>query len=237
MSYNGEAVATKLNDQMKTLPAAERIELISKQFPHAVFTTSLGEEDQAITGLIAKEKLAIEIATLHTGRLFPETVDLIKQTKIQLGIDIKEYHPLEADIANYTSEYGRDGFYYSVEGRHACCHIRKIKPLQNALSKADAWVVGLRREQSQNRSEVPFAEWSEDYNLMKFNPLADWTRADLTVFIEQNDIPINPLHAKGFPSIGCEPCTRAIKPGEHERAGRWWWENEEKRECGLHVKQ
>lgn len=213
----------------------DRLALIAETFGNAVLTTSLGLEDQVLSWAVAGHARSIRLATLQTGRLFPETVALIASTNERYGLKIEEYQPEAADIETYKSQYGLNGFYDSVEARHACCHIRKIKPLKQALAGADAWITGLRRSQSDNRAHVPFAEWDEANGLVKLNPLADWTAEDMKAAIAENDIPVNPLHARGYPSIGCEPCTRAIKPGESERAGRWWWENDEKRECGLHV--
>jgi phosphoadenosine phosphosulfate reductase len=145
------------------------------------------------------------------------------------------YHPVQDDIDAYAAKYGLNGFYESVEARHACCSVRKLKPLARALEGASFWITGLRRGQSGNRAETPFAEYDAERNLIKVNPLADWDIERIKAYVADNAVPVNPMHARGYPSIGCEPCTRAIKPGEPERAGRWWWENDEKRECGLHV--
>lgn len=223
------------NDKLAPLSLHDRLKLIGDHFPAAVFTTSLGLEDQAITAAIAGLDNPLDVVTLQTGRLFPETVNLIERTITKYDIEIERFLPEPSEVADYAAQYGLDGFYQSVEARHVCCHIRKIVPLRKALSTANAWVTGLRRAQSGNRSNVPFAEWSPEYSLMKFNPLADWSTKQLQDAIAAGDIPVNPLHARGYPSIGCEPCTRAIRPGEPERAGRWWWESENKRECGLHV--
>jgi len=224
-----------LNRQMVYLSLAERLVLIAENYKQAIFTTSLGEEDQMLTATIGNANLDIDIVTLNTGRLFPETIELLDQTQKHFSVNIKEYSPLNSDVDAYISEHGKDGFYNSLTARLSCCHIRKVIPLQKALNSASAWISGLRREQSQNRVDIPFAEWSDDYQLVKFNPLADWSREQLLEAIAKENIPINPLHGRGYPSIGCAPCTRAIKPGEHERAGRWWWENENHQECGLHL--
>lgn len=229
--------AEELNSEMETIAIHQRLELISRYFPDTVFTTSLGPEDQFITHLLAKYSPDTRIVTLQTGRLFAETLDLLEETKTRYKIEIEEIHPKTASVDKYVKDNGLNGFYESVEARHACCHIRKIEPLQRALGSRSGWITGLRREQSANRGDVAFAEWSDDYQLMKFNPLADLSLAQLNASIEQENIPVNALHKRGYPSIGCEPCTRAIKPGEPERAGRWWWEQEDKRECGLHVAQ
>ena len=175
--------------------------------------------------------------TLETGRLFKETFDLIDETEGQYGITITRYVPAQDDIDAYAAKYGLNGFYESVEARHACCGVRKLKPLARALEGASFWITGLRRGQSGNRADTPFAEFDAERNLIKINPLADWDIERIKAYVADHAVPINPMHARGYPSIGCEPCTRAIKPGEPERAGRWWWEQDEKRECGLHVSE
>lgn len=200
-----------------------------------VFTTSFGIEDQAIAHLIFTEKLDIDVVTLDTGRLFPSTYALWAKTEERYGVRIRSYHPDEKALAAYVADAGINGFYYSKEARISCCGVRKVEPLARALIGADAWVTGLRSDQSGQRGSVALASWDAERNLVKLAPLHDWTRAEVMSFVEAYDIPINPLHAQGFVSIGCEPCTRAIKPGEHERAGRWWWESDDQKECGLHV--
>ncbi|CAN7455062.1 phosphoadenylyl-sulfate reductase [Rhizobium sp. LjRoot254] len=227
--------AQSLNDQMAALDLAGRLSLAASLGGRVVFTTSLGIEDQVITHVIGEHRFDIEVVTLETGRLFPQTVKLIADTEERYGIDIRRFYPEKADIDAYAAQYGLNGFYDSVDARHACCGVRKVKPLARALSGAQIWVTGLRRGQSGNRSDTPFAEYDSERNLIKINPLADWDIDRINKLVADQAVPINPLHARGYPSIGCEPCTRAIKPGEPERAGRWWWENDEKRECGLHV--
>lgn len=213
----------------------QRLELIAQHFSKAVFTTSLGLEDQLITMLIASHARSIKVVTLQTGRLFPETLKLFEVTQARYALSITQYEPNPAHIASYTAAHGLDGFYDSVEARKSCCHARKVIPLARALKGADAWVTGLRRDQSDNRSDTAFASFDEARGLIKLNPLADLSTQAMRALITDEDIPINALHARGYPSIGCEPCTRAIKPGEPERAGRWWWEHESKQECGLHL--
>lgn len=227
--------AAELDGRLEAASAAGRLGLVAGLPARAVFTTSLGIEDQVITALIGLDRLPVEVATLDTGRLFAETLALIDETEDRFGIEILRYRPREADVAAYGREYGLNGFYESVKARHACCHVRKLVPLAEALSGADIWITGLRRGQSGNRATTSFAEYDAERGLIKVNPLADWTKEDIDTFVETYQVPVNPLHRRGYPSIGCEPCTRAIKPGEPERAGRWWWENDEKRECGLHV--
>lgn len=234
-SQDLEMRAARLDAELASLDLSGRLALVAAFGGRAVFTTSLGIEDQVITAAIGLAHLPIEVSTLETGRLFKETVDLIGETEERFGLSIKRFHPEQDDIDAYAAKYGLNGFYESVEARHACCHVRKLVPLAKALSGATFWVTGLRRGQSGNRAATPFAEYDAERGLIKVNPLADWSLADIDAFVETEAVPTNPLHKRGYPSIGCEPCTRAIKPGEPERAGRWWWENDEKRECGLHV--
>ncbi|CAN7493862.1 phosphoadenylyl-sulfate reductase [Pararhizobium sp. LjRoot235] len=227
--------ASALNKQLESLDLAGRLALVAGLEGKAVFTTSLGIEDQVITAAIGTSKLGIEVSTLETGRLFSETVALIDETEETYGLLIKRFYPEQDDIDAFAAKYGMNGFYDSVEARHACCGARKVKPLARALEGTAFWITGLRRGQSGNRADTPFAEADPDRGLIKINPLADWDIETIRAHVARQAIPVNPLHARGYPSIGCEPCTRAIKPGEPERAGRWWWENDEKRECGLHV--
>ncbi|MBA3040432.1 MAG: phosphoadenylyl-sulfate reductase [Alphaproteobacteria bacterium] len=234
-SQDQQMRAARLDAELASLDLSGRLALVAAFGGRAVFTTSLGIEDQVITAAIGLARLPIEVSTLETGRLFKETVDLIGETEERFGIEIRRFHPEQDDIDAYAAKYGLNGFYESVEARHACCHVRKLVPLAKALSGAAIWVTGLRRGQSGNRAATPFAEYDAERDLIKVNPLADWSLADIDAYVEAEAVPTNPMHKRGYPSIGCEPCTRAIKPGESERAGRWWWENDEKRECGLHV--
>ena len=227
-------LASTLDAQLQDLDLAGRLALAA-ELGNAVFTTSLGIEDQVISAAIGIHRLSIEVSTLETGRLFKETLDLIGETEERYAISIRRFAPEPEDVDAYAAKYGMNGFYDSVEARHACCHVRKLKPLARALAGADVWITGLRRGQSGSRAATPFAEYDAERNLIKINPLADWDIDAIRAHVAAEAIPVNPLHARGYPSIGCEPCTRAIKPGEPERAGRWWWENDEKRECGLHV--
>jgi phosphoadenosine phosphosulfate reductase len=228
------ALAANLDSKLASLDLAGRLALAA-ELGRVVFTTSLGIEDQVITAAIGTHRLPIEVSTLDTGRLFAQTLDLITETEERYGISIRRFRPEHDEVDAYAAKYGANGFYDSVEARHACCHVRKLVPLAKALAGADIWVTGLRRGQSSSRAVTPFAEYDAQRNLLKINPLADWDIETIRAHVAAEDIPINSLHARGYPSIGCEPCTRAIKPGEPERAGRWWWENDEKRECGLHV--
>jgi phosphoadenosine phosphosulfate reductase len=196
--------------------------------------SSLSAEDQVLTDMIAREKLGIEVFTLNTGRLHEETVALIEKGMRHWGIEIKVYEPEPEAVQNYVTRFGKNAFYDSVDLRKSCCFIRKVEPLNRALKGKLAWVTGQRREQSVTRTVLREQEHDSERNIEKFNPLADWTWDDVLAYAAEFDVPLNPLHARGYPSIGCEPCTRAIRPGEDPRAGRWWWEQADKKECGLH---
>jgi phosphoadenosine phosphosulfate reductase len=200
----------------------------------AVFTTSFGLEDQAITHAIFTAHSNIEVVTLDTGRLFPETHRVWAETEQRYGKRVRAVYPDAPRLEAWIAQHGVDGFRASIAARHGCCGVRKVEPLGRALAGASAWITGLRAEQSPERAAAPYAEIDRAYNLLKLNPLLDWTRARLLAFIRDHRIPYNRMHDRGFLSIGCEPCTRAVKPGEPERAGRWWWEQQEKKECGLH---
>lgn len=198
-----------------------------------VFSTSLGQEDQVITDAICRNNIPIRIFTLDTGRMFPETYDLLDKTVARYKSPIEIYFPETSDIEAYVREKGINAFYESVENRKLCCGIRKVKPLNRALQGAKVWITGLRAEQSPNRKTMNMIEWDEERALYKFNPLLNWSYPAVLEYLENYFVPSNPLHEKGFISIGCAPCTRAIEPGEDPRAGRWWWESSQK-ECGLH---
>jgi phosphoadenosine phosphosulfate reductase len=235
---SGGARAEALAHAMGDVSLPERLALASRSIVgRLVFTTSFGLEDQAITHAIFKAglDLHIEIVTLDTGRLFPETYDLWAQTEDRYGRRINAVSPDRASLEALVSRQGINGFRYSVEARKACCDVRKVEPLGRALAGAAGWVTGLRAEQSTFRAAVPLAIQDSGYGLTKINPLADWGREDLVRYVTDNAIPYNPLHDQGYPSIGCAPCTRAVRLGEPERAGRWWWEQESKKECGLHL--
>lgn len=223
--------------QIENASLADALKLVTGRFPEAtVFSTSLGQEDQVITEAIASNKLPVRIFTLDTGRLFYEHYDLLEKTNARYKINIAVYFPHPEDVESYVRENGVNGFYESVENRKQCCFIRKVKPLNRALQGARVWITGLRSEQSDNRKAMKIIEWDEDRKLYKFNPLIHWSYEEMIACINEKNIPYNPLHDKGFVSIGCAPCTRAIEPGEDPRAGRWWWEISHK-ECGLHVHQ
>ncbi len=198
------------------------------------FSTSLGIEDQAILHAIAEARVAVDVFTLDTGRHFPETLDVIEASVQRYGIPIRVIAPDAGDLEALVARDGVNGFRHSIENRKACCDVRKVRPLNRALAGAVGWITGLRREQSAGRGHIAFAELDRATDLTKVNPLADWTLARLEAYVAEHAIPVNALHARGFPSIGCQPCTRAVRPGEDIRAGRWWWENEDGKECGLH---
>lgn len=226
----------ELEAQLNQLSAQEGLALIADLFPGKVtFSTSLGQEDQVITQLIADAHLPISIFSLDTGRLFPETLELLSRTEAKYKQQIKVYYPNTESVEKLVSDIGINGFYDSVENRKSCCFVRKVEPLKRALAGNEVWVTGLRAEQSANRSDMKRIEWDEGNQILKFNPLLDWTFDEMIAYISEKRIPYNPLHDKGFISIGCAPCTRAIMEGEDARAGRWWWEDS-KKECGLHAK-
>jgi len=198
----------------------------------AKFSSALGLEDQIVTYWIS-QGLSVQIFTLDTGRLFQETYDLLDLTQRKYKLPIRIYFPEKEKVEALVSDKGPNSFYESVENRKECCHIRKVEPLNRALKNAQVWITGVRAEQSANRQKMQRVEWDEQYQLIKYNPLLNWSTSEVEEFIAQHKIPVNTLHRKGFPSIGCAPCTRAILPGEDIRAGRWWWESSNK-ECGLH---
>lgn len=214
---------------------SNRLQIIAEELNGRIaFSTSLGLEDQAIFATIAETKLPFDVFTLDTGRHFAETYDVLNVTEGRYKRRIRVLYPDAHEVETLVARDGILGFRDSIENRIACCQIRKVHPLQRALKGAIGWITGLRRSQSLNRSDVAFALWDQENNLIKINPIADWSLETLYEYIEKNKIPVNALHNKGFPSIGCQPCTRAILAGEDIRAGRWWWENEDGKECGLH---
>jgi phosphoadenosine phosphosulfate reductase len=229
-------IASKISDAFPALDLPARLALVRKQIEERiVFTTSFGLEDQVVAHEIFSRNLDIEVVTLDTGRLFPETYQLWADTEARYGKKIRAYFPDADRVEDYITRDGISGFRSSLASRRDCCFIRKVEPLGRALKGASAWITGLRADQSVARSGVEFASLDEVHNLVKINPLLDWSREEAAAFVRANDVPYNPLHDRGFLSIGCAPCTRAVAPGEPERAGRWWWEQEEKKECGLHT--
>jgi phosphoadenosine phosphosulfate reductase len=212
----------------------EGIKLVTDKFPgQVVFSTSLGQEDQVINAFIGLNRLPVKIFTLDTGRLYNESYDLLEKTTLRYKTPIEVSFPDATDVQEYVNSKGINAFYESTENRKECCFIRKVKPLNKVLQGAKVWITGLRAEQSDNRKDMPMVEWDEQRQLYKYNPLLHWSFEQMMNYIKNNNVPYNPLHDKGFISIGCAPCTRAIEPGEDIRAGRWWWELS-KKECGLH---
>ncbi|GET29368.1 phosphoadenylyl-sulfate reductase [Prolixibacter sp. SD074] len=224
-----------LNEKFQEASVGEVLSWFLKEFKGKIaLSSSLGAEDQVLTEMVTGIDKGATIFTLDTGRLFPETYDLIHRTNTRYGIKIKVFFPEASRVEEMVNEKGINLFYESIENRKQCCHIRKIEPLKRAFKGLDVWICGLRREQSVTRRDMKLVEWDEANGLIKLNPLIDWTEKDVWDYINENKIPYNPLHDKGFPSIGCQPCTRAIMEGEDVRAGRWWWENPDTKECGLH---
>ena len=219
----------------KSATLKERLTNIASRFSDVRFATSLAAEDMVLTDAISKATANIKLFTLATGRLHQETVDMIKVTEDHYDVSIKKVYPKEDDVQAFIDQYGMNGFYDGEEPKKACCGARKIKPLNAALLGADAWITGQRREQSTTRTELNLEELDDARGITKFNPLFDWSEADIWAYIQQESVPIHPLHLKGYPSIGCEPCTRQVKKGEDIRAGRWWWLQSDSKECGLHV--
>ena len=210
---------------------------IAAKHPDAVLANSYGAEDMVLTDLIARLSLPLQVFSLDTGRLPAETYSLMQQVAERYpALPVKVYFPETAATEAYVNSNGINGFYQSVELRKSCCQVRKIEPLKRALAGKTAWITGLRREQSPTRQDLGNQEFDADNGLMKFNPLIEWTEAEVWEYIRSNDVPYNALHDQRYPSIGCAPCTRAITVGEDVRAGRWWWENPESKECGLHIK-
>ena len=208
---------------------------IAADFSPAVFASSLAAEDMVLTDMILKAKLPIGIFSLETGRLHQETLAVLDKVKTRYDHDITLYRPQPEAVAAYVEQNGLNAFYNSVEMRRECCRIRKVEPLGRALAGNKAWITGQRRAQSTTRAELHVQEDDAAHAMTKFNPLADWSEQDVWDYIRANDVPYNALHDQGYPSIGCEPCTRAVQPGEDVRAGRWWWENPDSKECGLHM--
>jgi len=221
--------------QIENASLSEALQLIDRLFPgETVFSSSLGQEDQVITDALFRNGSGVKVFTIDTGRLYNEVYELLEKTTARYKQSIQVYFPEAADVEEFVLTKGINSFYESSENRQECCYIRKVKPLNRALQGAKVWITGLRAEQSSNRNTMTMIEWDETRQLYKFNPLIHWSYEDVLEYIEKYNVPYNPLHDKGFISIGCAPCTRAIEPGEDPRAGRWWWETSQK-ECGLHT--
>lgn len=199
-------------------------------------SSSLSIEDQVLTDMILKINNQSRIFTLDTGRLFPETYQLIDKTNLHYNIKLEIFCPQTEQLQDFVRTYGINPFYESIEKRHHCCQVRKLEPLARAFDTLDAWICGLRKDQSITRQNMQLIEWDKIHNKLKINPLIDWSETQVWEYIKENVVPYNKLHDNGYPSIGCEPCTRAVKSGEDIRSGRWWWEDPNHRECGLHQK-
>ncbi|MBS1522995.1 MAG: phosphoadenylyl-sulfate reductase [Bacteroidetes bacterium] len=224
-----------IKQQIQGLDPVAALSLLAGRFPgQIVFSTSFGWEDQVITHMIFTNNLPIKVFTLETGRLFPETYYVWNRTMEMYEKPIHAYYPNSELLEKMVNAKGPSSFYESVENRKECCGIRKVEPLKRALAGNKCWVTGIRAEQSVNRHDMQNLEWDEQNNLIKFHPIYDWTLDQVKEYIRIHNVPYNTLHDRGFPSIGCQPCTRAVQPGEDFRAGRWWWEDQSKKECGLH---
>ncbi len=228
--------ALKASVQAKTGAVLAVLKNAEKTFRPMTFANSFGAEDMVLTDIILKNKLNIEVFSLDTGRLPTETYDLIGETEKHYNTKLRVYFPQANTVEFYVKNHGINAFYESVELRKSCCHMRKVEPLQRALSGKKAWVTGMRAEQATTRANLPVQEYDEGNKLEKFNPLSDWTEQEVWAYIRMFGVPYNALHDQFYPSIGCAPCTRAIALGEDVRAGRWWWEDANSKECGLHVK-
>jgi len=227
----------ELKNQLDGFPIEDQLKkLVSLFHEKVIFTTSLGIEDQVITHKLFSNNIDVKVITLDTGRLFPQTYDVFSNTIIKYNKKISVYFPEYESVEKMVTEKGPFSFYQTVENRKECCRIRKVVPLNRALKGMECWISGIRAEQSDDRNNMDWLEYDKSKNLYKFYPLFNWTFDDIKNFVKENNVPYNSLHDKGFVSIGCEPCTRAVKPGEDFRSGRWWWENDGPKECGLHIK-
>ena len=225
----------QLLDQISGLSISDTLSLLADRFPNRVtFSTSFSIEDQVIAHHILHSGLPVSIFTLDTGRLFAETYSVWSATNEKYATHVKAYYPDRGLLEDYLNEKGPNAFYESIANRKGCCYIRKVEPLKRALQDQAVWVTGLRAEHSPERKDHALIEWDDNNKIIKYNPLLHWDTDAVRAYISQHDVPYNPLHDKGFVSIGCAPCTRAVRAGEDFRAGRWWWEDAGKKECGLH---
>jgi len=230
-----EEIANRLEERFVGHAPEEVLTYFLKEYKGEIaLASSLGLEDQVLTDMICGIDPQTRIFTLDTGRLFPETYSLIERTNLTYGIRMEVYFPDYRKVEEMVAEHGVNLFYESIGKRRLCCHIRKLEPLKRAFAGLKVWICGLRHGQSVTRTGNRLVEWDNAHGLMKLNPLIDWTEEDVLTYIRRHGVPYNKLHDQGYPSIGCQPCTRAVAPGENIRAGRWWWEDPEHRECGLH---
>ena len=231
-----EELIKNLNKDLENKSTQEVIAFFLKNFKSVALSSSLAAEDQVLTDVILKQDKSANIFTLDTGRLHPETYDVMDATNLKYGVKINVFFPDSQKVQELYQTQGVNGHYESIDKRKNCCGIRKIEPLKRALNGLDVWITGLRAAQSVTRVDMPLVEWDESFGVIKVNPLINYSEDDVWNYIKENKVPYNKLHDQGFPSIGCAPCTRAVKEGEDIRAGRWWWENPEHKECGLHKK-
>lgn len=232
-----EKKIVELQDETRDCSAEELVADVWERFSGKIaLSSSLGVEDQVLTDMVVRVTKEPRVFTLDTGRLPQETYDVLQETRSRYGIDIKVAFPDYQAVEEMVNAHGPNLFYDSVELRKRCCHVRKIEPLKRELAGLEAWIVGLRAEQAVTRSSLERFTWDDQFGLIKIAPLADWSEEQVWNYVKQHDVPTNALHQQGYPSIGCAPCTRAIRAGEDVRAGRWWWEEPEHKECGLHVR-
>ena len=229
-------IVKNIEEKILSLNTTDLIKYILENYKNVALSSSLGAEDQVLTDMIFKVNKNSRVFTLDTGRLHSETYKVLDATNLKYGVKIEVFFPKFEDVENLYKIQGVNGRFESIDKRKNCCNIRKIEPLKRALKGVDIWITGLRASQSITRETMPIVEWDENFKVIKLNPLINWSEDDVWNYIKENKVPYNKLHDNGFPSIGCEPCTRAIKAGEDIRAGRWWWENPEHKECGLHKK-
>ncbi len=236
MPQPDQHIPEQLIYQIGRLNELESLQYLMAAYPGQVtFSSSFSQEDQTITHMIVSNELPVSIFTLDTGRLFAETYSVWQRTREQYAANITAYYPQQAALQEFVAANGPNSFYESVANRKSCCYIRKVEPLQRALAGNKVWVTGLRAEHSANRQGLQALEWDAGNQVIKYHPLLNWSTEQVQQYIQNNNVPYNSLHDKGFVSIGCAPCTRAIRPGEDFRAGRWWWEDADKKECGLHI--
>ena len=230
-----KSLVPELNKKFSDAPAEDIVGYFLQAFKGRIaLSSSLSIEDQTLTDIIVKIDKSARIFTLDTGRLFQETYQLIDKTNMTYGINLEVFFPNYEAVQQMVKEEGINLFYNSIESRHRCCQVRKLEPLKRAMQGLDVWICGLRKQQSVTRKDMQVVEWDDIHNLIKVNPLINWSEEDVEQYVKKHHVPYNKLQDKGYPSIGCQPCTRAIQPGEDIRAGRWWWESPEHRECGLH---
>ena len=232
---HAQSLTSTTNSAYPAATLVSRLEEIVREFGQVAFASSLGAEDMVLADAIFAADLPIAVFTLDTGRLPRETLELLERMRSRYSREVEIFRPQAHEVTRYVSEHGANAFYESVELRKSCCHIRKVEPLARALKGRDAWLTGLRRAQSVTRTDLPLREFDAAHGLVKFNPLADWSEEEVWAYVRDRAVPYNALHDRGYPSIGCDPCTRAIRPGEDIRAGRWWWESRDSKECGIHL--